>query len=478
MTELPAYIPKRDMPLGEAYSHALDLFREADLTVVPHARATRHAGLHGFIRAFETPVAEGETVAVFVCTEPWTKQRSLAFVNEYAEVLLEGSASFHFITGYPLSPMLDYIFAPWPAGKLEADALMTLGDKSITVRDIGDLAELGRRLLKTYFGTELDLDEIGSISLLNKLVLSDLRPCDDPTLALEPGVYLPSGILAILGSVLGEIIRRAHTDQVEWVEAPEAIGGDYPVLELRMDSADENNLWYVFPFDKILQIYQNGQDRDLRTYYDVVISGTLSGEGLGAGSLDDFEMAADRLLPVLKPASWASAHKVEGIALIADGPIGTPMVAVAIDHPRQIAFVIKEKLDKWEVDFPELMGRSCANLARMTTKVADHLEELDLQEIKVWRLSYDDYFNASRILLAESVHKALKTVSPESETFLVAVPNRDHLLATAVQQDEDRAAFQNVVLWFHERQPAPISSVCFLLGGDGIIGYYGIVPNA
>lgn len=482
MTDLPAYIPNRDMPLGEAYSEVLDAFRAVDLTVVPHARATRHAGLHGFIRAFETPdELPGSVVIVFVSTGPWTKQRSLAFVNEYAEVLLDDSvrAAFHFITAYPLSPMLDYIFAPWPAGALEAEALTTLGDRSIGVDDIGDIAELGRRLLSAHFGVEIDLDEIASISTLNTLVLTGIRPCDDPTLALEPGVYLPSGILAILASVLGELVRRAHTDQIAWVEAPENLGGDYPVLELRIDTKDAaGNLWYVFPFDKVLQIYQNGQDRDLRTYYDVVISGTLAGEGLGDGSLNDFDSAQDKLLPVLKPSSWASAHKVESIELIADGPIGTPTVAVAVDHDKQIAFVIKDKLDKWEVDFPELMGRSCANLARMTTRVPEHLEELELEELKVWRLAYDDYFNASRILLAESVHAGLKTLAPETDTFLVAVPNRDHLLATAASDNEDRAAFQNIVLWFHERQPAPISSVCFLLGSDGIIGYYGIVPNA
>ena len=58
-----------------------------------------------------------------------------------------------------------------------------------------------------------------------------------------------------------------------------------------------------------------------------------------------------------------------------------------------------------------------------------------------------------------------------ASNYLLAVPNRDILLIADAASREEFSRFQSLVRWFHERQPGPVSSLCFLLGPDGLSGY-------
>jgi uncharacterized protein YtpQ (UPF0354 family) len=325
---------------------------------------------------------------------------------------------------------------------------------------------MGQRLVEKFLDIDLNPDEGETISVVNNMVLGELRPCEDPELALRTETYCPRGILETLGVVVGEVMRRRDPDRVRWVEPPESISGSYPALELSIEGGEH---CFIFPVDRLFHCYKEGQDRDLLTY-DAVIEQTLSA---GQPELPDtFEELSDQIFPVLKPANWKSREDVESVSLLSDGPLGTPRIVVVADHPKRIAFLIKSKMRQWNVTYDELVGRACANLARRSLRMEAHLEELDIESgLLVFRLDYEDYFNASRALLSDSLYVAARQRMPGVERFFVAVPNRDHLLLTAAVEGEDFSQFQGLVRWFHERQPAPLSSLCFQLDERGLFGH-------
>ena len=288
-------------------------------------------------------------------------------------------------------------------------------------------------------------------------------------MALGAGTHRPSGALALIGACFGEMIRRAHPSHIRWAEAPAAVGGDYPTLE--MISSHNEQVSYAFPVDRVCRCYQEGSDRDLRTYYDVVIADVLQ-HGDMLGDRATFDEVAGRIYPVLKPAGWSESMPIACMPFTPGGPLGTPVIVAVVDHPTRISFLLQDSLDKWSVGFPRVVARACANLASETPSLEDHLVELDISgAIPVLWLAYEDYFNASRALLTEALYRAAKVRLPDAERFLMAVPNRDVLLITAEAGRHEFHVFQGLVRWFHERQPAPISSICFVLGIDGIVGF-------
>lgn len=479
---LPEIQPRRGEMLGEAYKRLADECRQAGLSVHEPEMANAQSPLGGRVRYFHVagPAFDPEVYCmVFVAVEPWSHDQAVTFLNTYLGLLLDtelraqiGRPVFEFRSAYPLHPMLGYIFRDWPAGRLEAACLARLSEVSLSLATVSALAIDGRDVLERYLDVRLDLDDVETIGELNDLVLGELRTCDDPALALQAEDYRPQGILSMLGAALGEVIRRAHPERVRWVMPPESLGGNYPVLEMILQRAERKEACYIFPVDRLYHCYQEGQDRDLRTYYEVVIAQTLLGDSEGPELAEDFEEVADQVFPVLKPMDWNARMDIESVALVAEGPRGTPLAVVAIDHPKRIAFLVKERLETWGIGYSELMGRACANLARRSREMGAHLEELDVDvDFKVYRLAYDDYFNASRSLLTDALFRAAQEVMPGVDTYLMAVPNRDHLLLTEAGQGQNLDHFQGLVRWFHERQPAPLSSVCFLLNAEGVVGY-------
>ncbi len=483
---LPEAQPKRGEPLGEAYDRIAQACRDAGLSVYEPEQANDESPLRDLVRYFHVAghgFAPDVYCMVFVSTEAWGHDNAVLFLNTYLNLLLDealieqvGRAIFVFRGAYPTEPLLDYIFKDWPAGRLEAAALASLSDEPLTRDSAPMLAVTGRDLLEQHLGHRLELNQMESIGELNDLLLGQLRTCDDPSLALAGNEYRPQGILALLGAVLGEMIRRAHSDRVRWVSPPESLGGSYPVLEVAPAPGQPQETCYIFPIDRLHHCYQEGQDRDLRTYYDVVIAHTLSGHDQhDVTGHERFEDVADHIFPVLKPTDWNARMEIESVPFWPGGPVGTPQAVVAIDHPQRIAFLVRDRLEAWNVSYSELMGRACANLARRSMDMLDHLEELERDgSYRVYRLGYDDYFNASRSLLGESLYRAMHQLVPDAKRFIMAIPNRDHLLLMPYGSREDVERFKGLVRWFHQRQPAPVSSLCFLLGEDGIEGCEGL----
>ncbi len=478
---MPELQPHRGEPLEDACRRLAEECRRLGLSVHEPELANAQSEMRDLVRYFHVAGPSfdpGGYCMVFVSTSPWGHEDAVRFLNTYLGLLLDtslraqiGRPVFDFRSPYPLHPMLGYVFRDWPAGRLEAAALAQMSEEPLDEDSASALALEGRELVERHLGVRLELDSLETIGVLNDLILGELRTCADPALALQVEDYRPQGILSMLGAVLGELIRRAHPERVRWVSPPESLGGNHPVLEMTLSRGDQDEVCYIFPVDRLYHCYQEGQDRDLRTYYDVVIAQTLLNEQEGPELTGQFEDVAEQVFPVLKPMDWNARMDIESVELVPDGPYGTPLAVVAVDHPQRIAFLVRERLKTWGVGYESLMGRACANLARRSMNMAAHLEELEVNvELQVFRLSFDDYFNASRALLTDALYRAARQVMPQAEVYLLAVPNRDHLLLSAVQGREQFDQFQGIVRWFHERQPAPLSSVCFLLNEEGVEG--------
>ena len=169
---------------------------------------------------------------------------------------------------------------------------------------------------------------------------------------------------------------------------------------------------------------------------------------------------------------WNVSEDVVRQRLIAPGPVSVPWVVAAMDLPTRVSFVLQRAMESWGMTWDGLISRARANLESMSPAMQEHLVPLEMDfDGDVLRLNYGDYFNASRIALAERLYRAACHVLDGDDEFLVAVPSRDLLLVTRHGSREDYQRFQGLVRWCHERQPGPISSLCFVLGPKGLTGY-------
>lgn len=312
----------------------------------------------------------------------------------------------------------------------------------------------------------LDLDTPDAVPHLDALVLHTLRPCEDPSLALQAGTYRPGASLELVGAAFGELIRRGHPDRMRWSAAPEIVGGTFPVLEV--DAGVE--VTCLLPVDRVFRAYQEGTDRGLARYFNVVVQEVIA-EADTQPPEQSWPEILGRVVPVLKPAGWNMAMSVARQHFLPDGPVNNPLVVLAVDHPARISFLLDSRLEELGVTADEAFAQAFENLEARSHNLPARLTPVDVEEVAVLRLDCDDYFNASRALLAPALHAAASLRFSTAGPYLVGIPNRDILLLAAPEDRDQFYIFQSLVRWFHERQPAPISSLCFELGPRGIVGH-------
>jgi uncharacterized protein YtpQ (UPF0354 family) len=426
-------------------------------------------GSSEFVRYFHaaTGTQSGSTVVV-VTTSPWTDHRAVGFLNAHFAALEAGSElAWRFVSAWPVHALVEYIFGSGDAGRLEAAALAATSDNRLSEANAPELAALAVTLVREHLRIELDLDDPKTVRTLDNLVLEALRPCDDPSLALLAGTYRPGAALEVLGAAFGEVIRRGHADRMKWSAAPDLVGGSFPVLEVE----GGEDVTCLLPVDRVFRCYQEGSDRSLVRYFDVVVDDVMEGPQPEQDT-STWELLGPRVVPVLKPAGWTMSMDVVRRGFLPDGPVNSPMVVLAVDHPTRISFVLEERLRQLEMSPESVFDRAMENLRAMSRDLDSCLVALDVDEgLPIVRLDCDDYFNASRALLGGALFRAAACALPERAHYLLGVPNRDILVVAAPENRAQFYVFQSLVRWFHERQPAPISSLCFELGPGGVLGH-------
>jgi hypothetical protein len=455
----------RGEPLTEAFGRVRDAFMGLGYDVEMPGGPLGDSDFAPHFRV--APTASSAATIVVVVTEPWSDERARTFLDAHLDLLeSETRAVWIFRSAWPLHPAVAYMFSPRASGRLEAAALSIVTAERLTVEAAESLGEQCRGLVQAHCGLVLDLDDVDCVRVLDSLVSNVVRSAD-PDLAVSAGSYCPLGILALVGAAFGEVIRRQRPGAIQWSEPPDYVEAVHPVLRV----ASKGGEAFLLPVDRVFRCFQEGSDRSLRSYFDVVVGELLSGDEPVA-ELGSWGDAADQLIAMLKPAGWRVAATVVRRPLLPGGPVNTPLVVPAVDLPTRVSFLLTGQIDSWGSTVDEVMDRAISNIEAMSPALEDHLLPLEADGfIEVVRLSYDDYFNASRALIAPALFRAASRHLSAAESFLLAVPNRDILLISPDGSAEEFARFQSLVRWFHERQPGPVSSLCFQLTREGLTGY-------
>jgi hypothetical protein len=467
---LPAQLPARGVPLGEAYDRQAASFREAGLMVFVPDLALRHSPLRDFVRHFHVSgggLAADQCCMVFVATEPWDEERVRQFLQIWLPMVSDarlrrrvGRLRLEFRSAWPLPSALVYLCGGSPCAQLELQAQEALREAPLTPLSAGELAGQARRLLQRHLSLELSLDRLESVGVLNDIILDYLRGGVGRALSLEAGAYVPRATLTLLGVALGEVIRRSWPASALWVDSPEGLGASsLPALELLPSTTWRPRSCFVSPVDRAFQLYQSGWDRDLVTWYEAVVVEALEERAQEEGAL----------LPVLKRAGWEARAEVCAAPLLAEGPRQQPLVVLARVSERRQSFVRPEELEEDPRGFTGRFQEAVENLAARSPQMSAALQPLrEVDAPEVMCLRYGDLLNAARVLLGARLYAAASSRWPGCTSFWVAVPARDYLLVTPAGAAERLGRFQRVVHHFHERAPAPISSLCLSLGAAGL----------
>ncbi len=485
---LPSVSLITDEPLDTALERVQEVFRLSHFVPLPYETSLPklRPPLEGFLACFHTLLPSGEGVVVFVCTEPWDYARALAFVDLFLALLSEnprddqeeesrlqdfalrelmGGLLFWFYSAYPLHPMVDYVFGRGLYGRLEAASLWLRSQQPLTTATAPALAVRGRAMISRRAELAFSWEGRSALKRLNDFVLLELRAEQDIHRALPLDSYRPDGLLGILGCILGEFLRASFPGLMRWVQAPPQIGDGYPALEWKNHSGD---LCYLFPIDRVYRCFQFGKEQDLLNYFDLLVVELLEGHTRQG---ETSEHALEIVLPVLKSPNHVTGLKMVSVSLLPESNLGIPCVTAALNHPQSLSYVSLTQLVSWDVSVEVLLGRACANLARLSRDMHLRLVLTPEQDLPMLcRLMYDDAFNASRILLAEQLFVASQRLTPGSASFWVGVPSRDELLVYPRGSEEEFSHFQVAVRRAHESHPSPISSLCFLLEAQGVVG--------
>lgn len=473
---LPALVPERGAPLEQAYDQIAAAFRGAGMMVFVPDLAIARSPVRDFTRYFH--IAGGELprdvcCLVFVATQMWTPARTQLFLQTHLPMITEGRLRrrvgrlrFVFRSAWPLDPATAYLFADAPCSHLELRARELLRQGALDPAQAPDLAWRARELMQELLSLDVSLDSLETVGVLNDVILDYMRAGTPRELAMEVGAFVPQAALTLLGLLLGEVIRRNAPSEARWCEPPEQARQSHsPALRIY---EGEGRLSYVFPIDRVLQLYQSGQDRDLQTYYEAVVLEVLSGRRQEE-KITDLRSLAGALVPVLKNARWNARQSAVCTPLLEGGPPNQPLVALALHQEQRLSYVSCEKPARWQVTPDDLLELAQINLIRQSPRLEQHLRPMgSLQAPEVLHLSYRDPFNAARLLLVERLYQAARQRCPGVRAFLVAAPARDHLLLAPWKGSTSLQRFQEVVLGLHERYPAPISTLCLLLDENGL----------
>lgn len=137
-----------------------------------------------------------------------------------------------------------------------------------------------------------------------------------------------------------------------------------------------------------------------------------------------WEAASKRLRPQLVPADYRKQHK----GLLTDEFLPGIEVAWVLDEPDRYIFVLKHHLKQWKISRQQLEQQALANLSAASSQLkfeAEAPEDTDLPG-RWLAIAEGDGYDAARYLVPEIRRKISELLG---ETFFVAFPNRDFLVA-------------------------------------------------
>ncbi len=226
--------------------------------------------LSDFIRLYTTRLpdplepqrGEIDYIVVVACGE-WTQARSDTFIAAMSAFRVhKGLPLFQLYSPQPLPPEISFLFGTMLAGVFEITSWDAMEEDNPSGQDCIELASVGRDLVSDLYGAELEADDLQWLTVVDQLVVEELRWCiDDPQGRMPSDIdYVPHAALTILGCIAGEAIRLNHQQELLWLDGE---GSNWPRL------GRQGSMMSLPVFDTLFQRFESGQAADLWDDYEV-----------------------------------------------------------------------------------------------------------------------------------------------------------------------------------------------------------------
>ena len=264
---------------GNAYvSRVADLLRAAGRVAHPIEKQSYDLPGGQAIRLILTQRADGGLTFVTIATGEWTEELALMVLNVLIPISnqmeLKGTpANITFLAALPLPDPVRTIFEASGRGRFERLAMgqSEVWDAKVPVDPAraDELTGLAEKLVEACFQIPLQ-GTLEDAVLLNDLVLKRFRFPLGPEDPLQPGSYIPSASLLLLGLLVGRAIRASAHSPCAWVSRPESSFG--LTLSTYVRSTKTQGVSNII--DKMFKLYQNGAEDSVDFMARVVVDET------------------------------------------------------------------------------------------------------------------------------------------------------------------------------------------------------------
>lgn len=183
---------------------------------------------------------------------------------------------------------------------------------------------------------------------------------------------------------------------------------------------------------------------------------TLLKESRDLGKPRNWAEFKARILPTVSPSEYQKMAQCQ--------PMGLRVArCFVVDNENTRAFVTPKDMEAWGVKLPELQATAMANLQKISPTSQLRLN-MDGDQVNLVISSQHDSYDSARILLPE-VQSFIRQVLHGDA--LVAIPNRDFMIAWRVDNPRKRILAERVVQDY-QQQPHPLTYELFIVDDKGL----------
>lgn len=183
---------------------------------------------------------------------------------------------------------------------------------------------------------------------------------------------------------------------------------------------------------------------------------TLLKESRDLGKPRNWAEVKARILPTVSPSEYQKMAQCQ--------PMGLRVArCFVVDNENTRAFVTPKDMEAWGVKLPELQATAMANLQKISPTSQLRLN-MDGDQVNLVISSQHDSYDSARILLPE-VQSFIRQVLHGDA--LVAIPNRDFMIAWRVDNPRKRILAERVVQDY-QQQPHPLTYELFIVDDKGL----------
>jgi hypothetical protein len=177
-----------------------------------------------------------------------------------------------------------------------------------------------------------------------------------------------------------------------------------------------------------------------------------------------FEEVKHRILPMLLRCETGDDAPLPNRGMVIQPLVEGLMVAYAIDNDRTIAYISRNRFEKWGVSIETLHKTAIDNLVARSESIAAHAAQDEQGNVNLILFQTMDGYDASRILLP-TLHERLK--EHLGSPFAAGVPNRDILLC--FRDDEETVSrLKAQIARDYKTMPHQVTDRLLLITPDGL----------